>query len=507
MRKYMNWKTLLIMAAVGLCTGCSGKSVNDTDKAAKELTTQAVSQGTEAAQEETTQKSGYTVELNADNQWDAGDARIGAQCDIIFHNNTGTDITDWKLEIAVSDSLKVESLWNGEYALKDGILTITPADYNQTIAVNTEIPIGFIMNGDQVPDAGDITYYIDGVKYQNTIQALQDQDTTQDPTTEDDTTQENTVSENTDAKSGKTPLDTYGKLSVKGTKLVDASGNPVQLTGVSTHGLAWFPQYVNLDAFLSLRDTFGVNVIRLAMYTDENGGYCTDGSKSDLEKKIDEAVQATKELGMYVIIDWHVLHDLTPLKYEDEAKTFFSRMSKKYASYDNVIYEICNEPNGGTGWAEVKQYAEDIIPVIRANAKDAIIIIGTPNWSQDVDEAAKDPVSEYDNLMYAVHFYAATHKEDLRNKVKNAIDAGLPLIISEFSICDASGNGGIDYDSADAWMKLADKYQLSFIGWSLSNKAETASILNPDCKKTSGFSEEDLSESGKWLMQQIQKRH
>lgn len=30
--------------------------------------------------------------------------------------------------------------------------------------------------------------------------------------------------------------------------------------------------------------------------------------------------------------------------------------------------------------------------------------------------------------MYAVHFYAATHKDDLRNKVINAIKAGTPVL-------------------------------------------------------------------------------
>lgn len=114
-------------------------------------------------------------------------------------------------------------------------------------------------------------------------------------------------------------------------------------------------------------------------------------------------------------------------------------MSSLYKDYDNVIYEICNEPNGGTTWADVKSYAEEVIPIIRKNTKDALIIVGTPTWSQDVDIAAEDPVTGYDNIMYAVHFYAATHTDNIRNKVTTALSKGLPIFVSEFSICDASG--------------------------------------------------------------------
>ena len=175
--------------------------------------------------------------------------------------------------------------------------------------------------------------------------------------------------------------------------------------GVSTHGLAWFPEYVNKDAFQTLRDDWGANVVRLAMYTDENGGYCTDGNREQLKQLVSDGVEYATELGMYVIIDWHILHDQDPTVYQGEAEDFFAEMSAKYAKYDNVIYEICNEPNGGATWdGSVKPYAETIIPIIRKNDKDAIIIVGTPTWSQDVDAAADNPITGQTNIMYAIHF-------------------------------------------------------------------------------------------------------
>jgi endoglucanase len=208
---------------------------------------------------------------------------------------------------------------------------------------------------------------------------------------------------------------------------------------------------------------------------------------------------------MYVIIDWHVLNDNNPNTYKSEAIEFFQEMSKKYASYDNVLYEICNEPNGATTWADVKSYATDVISEIRKNDSDAVILVGTPTWSQDVDAAAADRIANDENVMYVLHFYAATHKDDLRNKLVAAHKAGLPVFISEFSICDASGNGSVDYDSASKWLSLIQDYNISYVGWNLSNKAESSALLKSSCTKISGFSESDLSETGKWLFESFSK--
>lgn len=290
-----------------------------------------------------------------------------------------------------------------------------------------------------------------------------------------------------------------GALHVSGTELLDEKNQVVQLKGVSTHGLAWFPEYVNEDAFSTLHNEWNVSVIRLAMYTADSGGYCTDSDQENLKNLIDDGVAYATNQDMYVIIDWHILSDGNPNQYKEQAKVFFDEMSKKYADHNNVLFEICNEPNGDTSWSDVKSYAEEIIPIIRQNDKDAVILVGTPNWSQYVDQAASDPITGYDNIMYTLHFYAATHQEDLRNTLKTALAQNLPVFVSEYSICDASGNGAIDEAQANEWMSLLDQYHISCVNWSLSNKDETASILKSDCTKTSDFESSDLSQAGLWL--------
>lgn len=297
-----------------------------------------------------------------------------------------------------------------------------------------------------------------------------------------------------------------GALHVEGTKLCGSNGEPVQLRGISTHGMAWFPDYINADCFAQLHNEWKANVMRLAMYTAESGGYCTDGDKEYLKGLIRDGVKYATEQDMYAIIDWHILSDNDPNIHLEEAKAFFAEISAEYADADNVLYEICNEPNGGTAWGDIKSYAQEVIPVIRANDKEAVIIIGTPNWSQFVDQAAADPITGYENLMYTLHFYAASHKDDLRGKMASAIDAGLPVFVTEYGICDASGNGAIDIEQANQWADLMDRYGVSYVAWNLSNKDESSAMFLSSCTKTSGFTDEDLSEAGKWLYQMLTTR-
>lgn len=298
-----------------------------------------------------------------------------------------------------------------------------------------------------------------------------------------------------------TPFAVHGKLSVKGSGLVDKNGNEFQLQGVSTHGIAWFPQYVNKAAFQTIRDEWGANCIRLAMYSAENGGYCTGGNQTELKQLVNDGVSYATDLGMYVIIDWHVMNqDGDPNTHKTEAIAFFEEMSKKYASYDNVIYEICNEPNGGTQWSSIRSYAMEVIPVIKANNPDAVIIVGTPNWSQDVDIAANDPITGYSNIMYAIHFYADTHRDSLRQKMQTAVDKGLALFCTEFGICDASGAGANNIAEGNKWIAALDDNNISYCIWNLSNKAETSSLIQSGCDKTSGWTQNELSEAGKWYV-------
>ncbi len=345
--------------------------------------------------------------------------------------------------------------------------------------------------------------YADGTKTETTKTADNTDETqTKDTKTTAATDQEKTASTTATEKAETTRDGYYGALKVNGAKLQDADGNDVVLYGVSTHGLGWYPQYVNKDLMTELRDTWGCNVFRLAMYTAEYNGYCTsdDKQKEKLKTLITDAISWANELDMYVIVDWHILSDGDPNTYKEEAKDFFKGMSERFGDDPHVIYEVCNEPNGKVTWPKVKSYAEEVIPVIRENAPNSIIIVGSPNWSQDVDKVQINPITGYENIMYTLHFYADTHKDYLRNRLKAAAKKDIPIFVTEFGICDSSGNGSINTAEADKWMEVLDEYGVSRCIWSLTNKNESASLIKFNVSKTKNIKYDDLAESGTWFI-------
>ena len=306
-----------------------------------------------------------------------------------------------------------------------------------------------------------------------------------------------------------TPFAKHAELHVDGIYLKDSHNEKFQLRGASLHGLQWDVgyNYISRDSFKTLRDSFGVNAVRLPVYVTQ-GGY-TEGAASRMDGYIDNAVSIARDLGMYVVIDWHV-HDAyggtaNPNTWKSSAINFFEKYASKYKSYGNVLYEICNEPVN-TPWYDgsgndLYSYANAIVPIIRKYT-NAIVIVGTNTWSQEPDEVASHKLS-YANTMYTVHFYSATHIGGDGNwvydNVKSALRSGVPVFCSEFGICDASGNGSYNTDSANKWMQLFDEYSISFFCWHLSNKGESSAYLKTSCSKLSGWTDSDLSTTGTWF--------
>ena len=313
-----------------------------------------------------------------------------------------------------------------------------------------------------------------------------------------------------------TPVGRHGKLSVQKVDgyaapiMVDQNGVPTQLRGASTHGMHWFPQYVNQNAFQTLRDDWGINMVRLVCYPRDVGsvGYLTggDSTKQQLDTLIQNGVDYATKLGMYALVDWHV-HAYNPNEYLKEAKIFFTKYATMYKDHDNVLYEICNEPTG-TNWysgngKDLYTYCSEVIKTIRAIDPDAIIICGTNTWSQDVDQVAAKPMKAlgYENIMYTFHFYSATHKENLMKKVRLATKDGTPIFVTEFGICSADGNGSYDAENADRWIELLDELNISFACWSYSNCNEKSAYFKSSCSNAGGdWTADDLTTTGKWLI-------
>lgn len=281
----------------------------------------------------------------------------------------------------------------------------------------------------------------------------------------------------------------HGQLSLKGTQLVDEKQNPIVLRGVSFGWHSMWPRFYNEKTVSWLAKDFKCNVVRAALGI-EAGEHSYMKEPQFSKEKIEAVVNGAIKSDIYVIIDWHS-HNIN-LK---EAKEYFNEISKKYGKYPNVIYEVFNEPDHET-WPEVKAYSEEIIKVIRANDPDNIILVGSPKWDQDVHLPAADPIKGYDNLMYTMHFYAATHQKELRDRTDKAIKSGLPIFVSESAGMEATGDGPMNYVAWQEYIDWMEARKLSWITWSISDKDETCSMLKKSANSEGNWGDENLKESG-----------
>lgn len=411
------------------------------------------------------------------NSWAEGDKNC-YQVDGTVKNTGNAAVGSWSVKLPSAKGITVNQAWNCKLTVSDSEIFAVNEEYNGELAAGAETTFGFIISTSAA-------YKIGSAAASEPPRA-----TAADTVITPDDTPASVVSGGL--------VSEHGQLHLNGTQITDEHGNAVILKGMSTHGIQWFGSFVNKDAFKTLRDDWNTNIVRIAMYTGESEGY-TAGTKAKIEALAEQAIQDCIALDMYVVMDWHVLADGNPNTRKADALEFFDYIADTYGDYPNIIYEICNEPNGGVTWSkDIKPYAEDVIKVIRKHDKDNLIIVGTPTWSQDIDKAQADPLTD-DGVLYALHFYADTHKQWLRDRLKNCINSGLPVFVSEFGMCDASGGGGNNYTESTAWLELFEQLGVSYVNWALADKNETCCVISPGKSANGGWSESDLTDGGKWI--------
>ena len=294
-----------------------------------------------------------------------------------------------------------------------------------------------------------------------------------------------------------TPVDKWGQLQVKGVQLCDQNGKPVVLRGASLGWHNLWPRFYNPGAVKWLADDWNATVIRAAMGIMIEDNYLENPQFA--LQCIEPVVKAAIKQGVYVIIDWHS-HKLL----KDEAVKFFGEMAQIYGNYPNVIYEIYNEPVEDS-WESLKDYASAVIGEIRKYDADNVVLVGCPHWDQDIHLVAESPLKGFDNVMYTVHFYAATHKQYLRDRVEAAVSKGIPVFVSECASMDASGDGKIDEGEWGAWIQMMEKNRISWVCWSVSDKNETCSMLLPRAKATGDWTVDLIKPWGKIVRRDLQK--
>ncbi|MGW7518024.1 glycoside hydrolase family 5 protein [Streptomyces sp. NPDC054796] len=296
-----------------------------------------------------------------------------------------------------------------------------------------------------------------------------------------------------------------GQLSVCGERLCNERNQAVQLKGMSTHGTQWYAQCATDGSLDALSQDWGADVLRVSTYVQE-GGYETDpeGFTRLAQRIVDQAIAR----GMYAVIDWHQLTPGDPNQNTALAKRFFTDMAAKYANQPNVFYEIANEPNG-VEWADIKSYAEEVIPVVRAQDPDGVVLVGTRAWSSlgvsegsDEQEVVNNPV-DADNIMYTFHFYAASHGAEYLGALSRAADR-LPVFVTEFGTQNYAGEGANDFASAQKYLDLMAEKGISWTNWNFSDDERSGAVFKPGtCDGDQWTGTGVLKEAGIWIRERV----
>lgn len=435
--------------------------------------------------------SGCRVAYTA-NQWPGG------MTGTITITNLGDAVNGWTLGFTFPDAgQRVGQGWSATFSQSGAAVTARSMDYNGSLATGASTGIGF--NGTWTGSNPSPTVFtLNGVTCTGT--------TTNSPTpSRSPSSSPSTSTSPSTPPQGGTPLAANGQLHVCGVNLCNQNNKAIQLRGMSSHGIQWFSSCITSTSVAALAQDWKADLLRIAMYVQEQG-YETNPSL--FTSRVNQYVDLAEANGMYAIIDFHTLTPGDPNYNLDRAKTFFASVAARNANKKNVIYEIANEPNG-VSWQQIKSYAEQVIPVIRAADPDAVVIVGTRGWSSlgvsdgtDENEVVANPVNAQ-NVMYAFHFYAASHLDNYRNVVSRAAGR-LPLFVTEFGTVTYTGGGNVDLNSSAAWLDLLDSKKISYANWTYSDANESsAAFRSGTCAAGSWTNPSSLSESGTFLRNRI----
>ncbi len=274
---------------------------------------------------------------------------------------------------------------------------------------------------------------------------------------------------------------------------------------MSSHGLQWYYQCLNTASLDALATDWKADVIRISMYIQE-GGYETNPRL--FTDRVHNLIEMATARGMYAIVDWHMLSPGDPMYNLTRAKTFFTEIANRHKGKVNILYEIANEPNG-VSWSRVRDYAHQIIPVIRAEDADGVILVGTRAWSSlgvsdgsSETEVVNNPVNAT-NIMYTFHFYAASHGSTYLNTLSRAADR-IPMFVTEFGTQTASGDGGNNFTMSQQYLDLMATKKVSWVNWNYSDDSRSGAVFTTGTCPGGPFAGTSrLKAAGVWVRDRI----
>lgn len=307
-----------------------------------------------------------------------------------------------------------------------------------------------------------------------------------------------------------------GALHKNGINIVDENNNPVVLNGIGTHYLLDYDGLHTYDSIETLK-YYGINCLRITAYTADHNmrlsggndglawkfcyGYIT--KKEETKAVIESLVDICSNLGMYCIIDWHILAGQQAANIATEMNEFFTYFSTKYANNPHVIYELLNEPFANTA-AELATTMKNAYDIIRANNPTAVIVtgIGSDESSAMVNVLNSNGMSD---VFVSRHFYQTGTGGDLSYLVQEEYDANFPMFYTEWGNSDANGAGEYFDTYSQALMDKMHSLNRSNCCWKFTYQNMTTAVLNwsllaqdGNGYKYGGFNDVELSHNGKF---------
>jgi endoglucanase len=249
--------------------------------------------------------------------------------------------------------------------------------------------------------------------------------------------------------------DRLSLISVEGNRFVDQDGNTIVFRGVNISDpdkLADDGRW-NRRLFEVIAD-WGANIVRVPVHPvawRERGpaGYLG---------LLDQAVVWASELGLYLIIDWHSIGNLSTGLFEramyetslQETLGFWTIVAHRYSGVPTIaFYELFNEPTTHQGrlgtitWQRWKDINEEIIEIIFAHDDRVVPLVAGFDWAYELRHVVDDPIG-FAGVGYVTHPYPMKVPEPWRESWER--DFGhvadrYPVFATEFGFMVASDPG------------------------------------------------------------------
>ena len=232
-------------------------------------------------------------------------------------------------------------------------------------------------------------------------------------------------------------------------------------TSIHFQGKVTFNYYLNNNSVFELKK-WGVNIIRIGLEIDEV-------ENAEIMQDYLDTIDMLLDNNMYVLtVLWNNENINTNMEI---ARKYFELLSQRYKDTPNIIYEIANEPDRTVDWEMIKTYSNEIIPTIRSNDTDNIIIIPNPNYDNRPNEVNLNDITNNSNVMTSYHMYVGSNlTQENISYLQQAIDKNIPVFVTEWGTTLSNGNEGFFEEYSNAFVKYMENNKLSWCNFHIGDK-------------------------------------